>query len=247
MNPIEIFSQEELLMQTLTDLIRNIVAEEAETYNVMLAEYLTDLVKERLVKLGEAEMGLMARGGPLGQAYREVVYRLQERLTPYKIQFGFKRYQETVCEPLKALSREVALLQTALRESRRQDRVLFKTPIEVGEQVAFQIFAVGSAVDGETEALVAMPTSQQCSLDFHQVREECDVDGFWFPFQLSYRDPEMGELSFVVDQDGSVGIYTNNFPETLLRRVRKILKAIAGKLYCRDTSDSSSQVTDQSF
>ena len=238
MNPIGIFSQEELLMQTFTDLVRNILAEEVETYNVMLAEYLTELVKERLVKLGEAEMGLMARGGPLDQAYREAVHRLQERLTLYEIRFDFRRYQETVCEPLKALSREVTLLQTALRESRRQERVPFKVPIEVGEQVAFQIFAVGSAVDGETEALVAMPTSQQCSLDFHQVREECDVDGFWFPFQLSYQDSEIGELIFVVDQDGSVGIYTNNFPEEILRKVRKHLKEIAGKLYCRDTSDS---------
>jgi hypothetical protein len=69
-------------------------------------------------------------------------------------------------------------------------------------------------------------------------------------FNLNARgmtDTEMGELLFVVDQDGTVGIYTNNFPGPILRRVRKILKAIAGKLYCRDTSDSSGQVTDQSF
>jgi hypothetical protein len=65
----------------------------------MLAEYLTELVKERLVKLGEAEMGLMARGGPLGQAYREVVYCLQERLTPYKIQFGFSVIRRRCANP----------------------------------------------------------------------------------------------------------------------------------------------------
>lgn len=245
MNRVEIFSQEELLLQTLTEMMRTTIAEGAETYNAMLTEYLTELVKERLVKLSQAERGgATTRSGLLDQAYREAVQRLQECLAPYEIQFDFRRYQDAVCETLKALAKEIAELQEALRESRREEKIPFQVPIEVGEQVTFQIFEVGSPRDGETEALVVLPTSQQCSLDFHLLREECQLDGRWFPFQLTYRDPEIGELVFVCDQDGSLCLYTQNFPWEILKRARKILKEIASKLYSQGAPDEGWYLSD---
>ena len=243
---LEIFSQEELLLQTLTEMMRTTVAEGAETYNAMLTEYLTELVKERLVKLGQAERsGATTRSGLLDQAYREAVQRLQERLEPYEIQFDFRRYQDAIYETLKALAKEIAELQGALRESRHEEKIPFQVLIEVGEQVAFQIFEVGSPRDGETEALVVLPISQQCSLDFHLLREECKLDGRWFPFQLTYRDTDMGELVFVCDQDGSLCLYTHNFPGEILKRVREILKAIAGKLYSQDAPEEGWYLSDE--
>jgi hypothetical protein len=245
MNRVESFSQEELLLQTLTDLILATETQEAVSYNAMLAEYLGELVKERLVKLAESEMAWTTRGWLLEQAYEEGVRRLQERLAPHERQFNFRRYQEAVCEELKPLAKEAATLQGALKEARRTEKIRFKMPIEVGAQLAFQIFEVGSPRDGETEALVALPTSQQCYLDFHAVQEECNVGGTWFLFELIYRDPAIGELAFVVDQDGSIGIYTNNFPTEILRRVRVILKAIAGKLYSQDAPDEGWHLLDE--
>ncbi len=237
MNRVEGFSQEELLLQTLTDLILATETQEAVSYNAMIAEYLGELIKERLVKLAEAEMAWTTRGWLLEQAYAEAVRRLQQRLASHERQFNFRRYQEAVCEELKPLAKEAAAMQGALKEARRTGKIRFKVPIEVGAQLAFQIFEVGSPRDGETEALVAMPTSQQCYLDLHAIQEECNIRGAWFPFELIYRNPTIGELAFVVDQDGSIGIYTNNFPTEILRRVRVILKAIAGKLYSQDAPD----------
>ena len=169
--------------------------------------------------------------------------RLQECLSPYEIQFDFRRYQDAVCETLKALAKEIAELQGALRESRREERIPFQAPIEVGEQVTFQIFEVGSPRDGETEALVVLPT-QRCSLDFHLLWEECKLDGRWFPFQLTYRDTEIGELVFVCDQDGSLCLYTHNFPWEILKRARKILKEIASKLYSQGAPDEGWYLSD---
>ena len=55
----------------------------------------------------------------------------------------------------------------------------------------------------------------------------------------------MGELVFVCDQDGSLCLYTHNFPGEILKRVREILKAIASKLYSQAEPDESWYLSDE--
>ena len=44
---------------------------------------------------------------------------------------------------------------------------------------------------------------------------------------------------FVVDQDGSITIHTDNFPVETLNRTRRILRDIAKKLYAEPPDDES--------
>jgi hypothetical protein len=63
------------------------------------------------------------------------------------------------------------------------------------------------------------------------VAELCTVKGNWFPFELFVKDENIGDLVFVVDQDGSIHIHTENFPAETLNRTRNILKGIASRFY----------------
>ena len=98
----------------------------------------------------------------------------------------------------------------------------------------FHIAAIGLH-DSDIQGLIAAPDSYPCYVDFSRVAEHCTVQGNWFPFELIVQEPTVGTLVFVVDQDGSIHIPTENFPTATLERTRSVLKSLAARLI-RQTS-----------
>ncbi|MBL1176702.1 hypothetical protein [Pantanalinema sp. GBBB05] len=236
---IEVLSREELLLQTLTDLIRAVVATGTANYNPVIAEVYAEFTRELMVGQAEAAMGLAYPESLLRQAGDAIERRVQERLG--EIRFNLSRYKEGVAKALKVPAKEVLALQEDLKQARRQDEIPMYGPNEYGEHTPFWISEVGLK-RSEIQALVALPDDRQCYLDFGQIAEDCTRRGEWFPFELIVQDSSIGELVFVVDQNGSIQIHTDNFPAEALSRVRNILKYIAGKIYVEPVSDDSEWV-----
>lgn len=236
MERIEVLSREELLLQTLTDLIREVVATGSTHYSIMIAEVYAELTRELLVAHAASALGLAHPESLLRHTGSVIERRVQERLG--EVRFNLSRYKEGVAKALKVPAKEVLDLQELLKHARQQDDIPMYGPTERGEHCPFWISEVGLK-RSEIQALVALPDDRQCYLDFGQIREDCTRRGEWFPFELIVHDSSLGELVFVVDQNGSIQVHTDNFPAEALSRVRNILKYIARKIYVEPVSEDS--------
>ena len=135
-------------------------------------------------------------------------------------------------------AKELLALQKELKDARRRGEISSERPINRGAQIPFQILEIG-LLNSEVQGLIALPASHRCYLDFNQIAKSCTVQGNWFPFELIVKEPTIGDLVFVVDQDGSINIHTENFPVETLDRTRNILRYLAERLYTRGTDDDS--------
>ena len=143
-----------------------------------------------------------------------------------------------MCDALRMSAKELLALQKELKDARRRGEISSERPINRGAQIPFQILEIG-LLNSEVQGLIALPASHRCYLDFNQIAKSCTVQGNWFPFELIVKEPTIGDLVFVVDQDGSINIHTENFPVETLDRTRNILRYLAERLYTRGTDDDS--------
>lgn len=228
MERVEVFTREQLLLETLTQLIQEAIAEGVENYSILIAEVYAELVREILVQKAEAAMGLAKPESLLWLATSSVESLLRQRLGDTR--FNLSHYKENIYGTLKAPAKKLLELQEWLKNAREEGELPTDESTESGGQIPFWISEVGLK-NSEIQSLIAIPYGYKCYLDFTQVAEICTVKGDWFPFELFVKDENIGDLVFVVDQDGSINIYTENFPAETLNRTRNILKGIASRLY----------------
>ncbi len=236
-----VLAREELLLQTLIGLIQAVVAAGAECYSQLLAEVYAELMRTLLVQQAVAGTGLARPESLLYQASFAIERRVQERLGA--VHFDWSRYKDHLGETFKAPAKEILALQEALKAARRREELPLDAPSECGDQVPFHIAAIGLH-HSDIQGLIAAPDSYPCYLDFSRVTESCTVQGNWFPFELIVQAPAVGALVFVVDQDGSIHIPTENFPTETLQRTRHVLKSLAARLHTTDETDDDSAWVD---
>lgn len=229
MERIAVCSRQELLMRTLTNLIQEVVAKEAENYNILIAEVYAELLRDQLVQSAESGLGLAHPESLISISKAVLETLLKTRLGDIQLNY-LSRYKGDICKELKVPAKELLVLQEKLQEARRRGELPIDDPIEQGEQGQFRISEVG-VKGNEIQGLIASPSDDHCYLDFSQVMEICTVQGDWFPVELVVKDAYIGELVFVVDQDGSIHIPTEHFSTEILSRTRDILSGIAGRLY----------------
>lgn len=233
---VEVLSREELLLQTLTDLIQEVVAAESNNYSTVIAEVYAEFMRELLVEQAESAMGLAYPESLLSMATVTIEQRVKNCLG--EVQFFLSRYKDDVWRALKVPAKELLELQEYLKQTRWRKEIPTDTPVERGEHTSFWIAEVGLQ-RSDIQELIAFPCDRQCYLDFSQLLERYLVRGDWFPFEVLVQDPALGEIVFVVDQDGSIHTHTENFPTEAVNRMREILKFVAGKVYVANTDHHS--------
>jgi hypothetical protein len=112
-----------------------------------------------------------------------------------------------------------------LIESKERRRIADKSTSSIhGASLAFDVAELG--LHGSVEGLLATPTRGVKALNVERVRETYPTHGEWFPFEVS-----VGDLLFVIDDDGVIFVSTENFPKDMLERARTILHQVAEALY----------------
>nr|WP_290222516.1 hypothetical protein [Trichocoleus desertorum] len=163
-------------------------------------------------------------GDILGFAIQDVREKLQELLGNRAIGFDFRPYFRSTEATLKFPARELTDLRSRLRLSRRTKRIGERQRIAEAAQAPFEITEVG--LQNSIEALIASPVGKVYELNLEEVKRSYEVEGEWFPFQIAVE-----EFEFVVDDDGTVFISTENFPEKLVMEAREMLVGLAKRLY----------------
>lgn len=195
---------------------------EQGSYSQIMEFAVRELVQETMRVLAlESESG--ARGELLNDAIEKVEERVQAKL-PITVRFSTEEYQASLRNGLRFPAREISDLANRLRQSDWQEHPEYREGHHSQDGVLFRIITVGQA--GAVEALIAQPFVPFVELEIDRIREMYEVEGKYFPFQV-----KIGELQFVIDDDGQIYTCTKNFPEGLLEQAKVGVKALAYQVY----------------
>ncbi len=146
-----------------------------------------------------------------------------------RMRFDLEPYLREASTSLQSVAKEICRLSGKLRESRTAKRVYDKARLteETGEaedDLSFEIRELGLL--DSIEGLLAIPVDDSGTINIDAIKEDYEVMGDWFPYEVIF-----GESVYVVDDDGTVFVSTENFPREYLERVRETLAGIASRLY----------------
>ncbi|MBD1867207.1 hypothetical protein H6F95_07810 [Cyanobacteria bacterium FACHB-471] len=184
---------------------------------------LTELVKNQMRQLAQEDRD-DKQINLLEQAIRVIEQRVQEQMSECDLQFCFAAYWASVRKALKFPAKEIAELGEKLRQSRRLERISERQQITSANQVLFEVIEVG--LQNAIEGLIAVPLPTVLELNLEGIRQNYLLEGDWFPFQVAVE-----KLQFVFDDDGTISVSTENFPEQLLLKARQVLLDLANQSY----------------
>jgi hypothetical protein len=136
-----------------------------------------------------------------------------------------KYSEQLVFQPLAPAAKEMSGLTRKLIESKGRKRIGEKTPVStVDARRHYDVLELGLLES--VQGLLAIPAPDVGALDVDGIRQAYPTEGDWFPFEVRVDD-----LLFVIDDDGSLFISTENFPRDVLGRAKLALHHLAEKLY----------------
>ncbi|MBD2123408.1 hypothetical protein [Trichocoleus sp. FACHB-262] len=224
----KLLSQEEFILQNVVDLIQSSVVRGSQTYSSAVEFGLTELVKEQMRRIAQ-ENNTQRLGDALELAILDVRQKVDGRLTERHLRFDLRPHIREIETALKYPGKEVTELRGKLARSRGTNRIGERKRIASAAQAPFEITEVG--LQNSIEALIAAPVGQVYELNLEEVRRSYEVEGEWFPFQVIVE-----EFEFVIDDDGTVFISTENFPEKLVIEAREMLVPLVKLLYLQSVS-----------
>ncbi|HEY9697120.1 MAG TPA: hypothetical protein V6D10_07655 [Trichocoleus sp.] len=214
--------QKQFVLQHVVDLVGHAAQSEHVGYSQIVEFAVRELVKEWMRELA-LEKQNDSKAGLLDRAIEQVEQQVQAQC-PSSPLFALLPYSTSLRRGLKYAAREIGELSSRLRELEWQERSQ-RTRFESSEAgVCYSIVAVGQP--GAIEALVAMPEGEEFGLEIDRLGESYEVEGEWFPFQVT-----VGELQFIVDDDGVIYTCTDNFPKMLHEKARETLSLLTKQIY----------------
>lgn len=160
----------------------------------------------------------------LDQAIQQVLSDVK-RCLPDFMNVDFSSHEKFARVNLKLVTKEIANLHRELERARRQESVFKRDPFTNDADVKFEIISLGPRQS--LEGFVLIPTwEQECLLNLENLEKSWTLTGDWFPFQLA-----IGDLTFVIDDDGTVFTSTDGLPAPLILKSREVLCQIAQRLY----------------
>ncbi|MBD2054647.1 hypothetical protein H6F88_01145 [Oculatella sp. FACHB-28] len=220
---VKVLSQEEFVLQNVVAIARCLMQREVEQHSSALELSLVELVREQMRSLSRESEGDQ-EANLLETAIAIVQKGVQGRLQEDSVQFNFDSYLASVRRTLKFPAREIAELGERLKQSREMQRLGERRRLISQSQVPFEVTEVG--LRGAIEGLFAFPLTEVCVVDVGQVQPPYQVKGEWFPFLVTAES-----LEFVVDDDGSIFVATENLPERLIELAGEGLMELANQLY----------------
>ena len=217
---VQAICDREFILQRVVHLLTS-SADVSNTSNLILQLTLTELVKQVMRELAQAEASDLRQGNLLQQAIQTTTQLIEERaetalqwdLSPY---FGrIYRSQRWVAKEMSELG--IRLQQAQHGEVLRPPQVISHTP------VPFRMTELG--IRGAVEGLIAQPL-MPCQLNMERLRRDYRVHGLNFPWEVG-----VDEITFIVEADGNILTFLEGFPGSVIEQARSELVQLASRLY----------------
>jgi hypothetical protein len=224
----ERMAQDKYGAESVGELIRRRRQDPRKKYSLMpsVAFAVEETVKQTMRQLAQDSRSPRTWNDLLRQAVDLSREALEVSVSERSERFDIEPYLRDAQASLKPIAREIHRLQQNLLKSRAAKRVhekSFLSDQEESSTLPFDITPIGllDSVDG----YLASPISASGEMNLDAVAETFTLVGEWFPYEIFVDD-----MVFVIDDDGSVYVSTENFPRETREHARRILERIANLL-----------------
>lgn len=189
-----------------------------------ILKYLSDeLIKVNMRKIAQRRGNTFSESQivdeAIAQTEREVRSHFQGNAS-----FDMKRYTRGARDDLKPLARELFELKGELAAARKTERIGDRAIVAGQMKVPFEIIEIG--LRGLIEGMLAMPQVDEFTLSTDHLEHFMRAEDPRFPIEIQIQD-----FTYVIDDDGSIYVDTENLPEKLVNHARVTLVELCKKVY----------------
>jgi hypothetical protein len=150
--------------------------------------------------------------------------QVEEELPRAGVRLPLGQYREQVRKILKPVASEMEKLRERLTYARQTGKVEAEEVVATDAPTQYEVRAVG--LRELTEGLLVQPTADDFEINLAGLPEGWTIQGDWYPYEVQYED-----FLFVLDDDGSIFVSVENFPERMVMRVRELLHELARRIF----------------
>ncbi|MFM7073682.1 MAG: hypothetical protein ACKO38_17985 [Planctomycetota bacterium] len=225
----EVVSQRKYVVEAVGELIRHRREHPGKEAPLLpsVAFAIEEAVKQAMRELAQQSTPISNWDDLLRKAIDLSMQEMEDWISQKGEHFNFEPYLDDARESLASVAKEIQRLQQNLLESRAAKRVYDKEiPVDSDETIEtpFEVAPIGllDSIDG----YLAAPRSPSCEMNLDALLERFQVEGDWFPYEIN-----LDGMVFVVDDDGTLFVSTENYPEEVRERAQATLMRLAFLLY----------------
>jgi len=223
MNTI-IDSQEKFIREHIIDKLKNNPEKDAESYSNIVNYSIDELIKINIRKTARDTNDIVLNRDILDESIELTELSIVQESERYKIRSDIKKYFDNAYTKYRPLSNEISKLKQQLFDSKEGKRVGKIYSIVTESQFPYEVGEIG--LKDSIEGLILTPLSDSFQIDMGKVYQKYDVAGEWFPFEI-----KIDYLTFVLDDDGTIYVSTENYPKKLMEKAKVTLKELASDIY----------------
>ncbi len=226
-----ILSQQEYLFSKLTQLFieyREKVSINASTKtNTTVNDIFLELIRVHMREVARNTTWQEAKPEDLvDKTINDCLSELNQRLQTDVSNTQFLDLDE-IFNNLKLKAREIVKLSENLAISRRMQKAGERRQLAtLPEQRVQPTEMIEIGLQGAIEGLLIRPLNVHGKLDLDRLGNDYQLSGDWFPFEI-----HKGDFLFVVDDDGSIFISTENFLKDSFNQASVEIQALAQRIY----------------
>ena len=226
---IKVFSQRELLVRNLVERIQ-VSVEVGRSSSMIVAYELGQLIRILMRELACSEEEYFTQDVLL-QAIEMAESEITSRAGDAALQFDLGL--DPLRQKHQSTAKEMTLLSERLHQARQREVVRPPTLIVSETEVPFKVMDLGSRE--ALEGLIVVALADEYSLNLEQIRQDYEVYGDWFPFQVTV-GLEGAAITCIIIEDGSILTFLAGFPTGLIKQSRGAVQRLARSLYTTTTA-----------
>lgn len=209
----EVISDHEFVLNTVDQMLEERDGNYSNQFDSTIDYAIVELTKIKLRDLAQlGDRRFKENKDALNIASNAVQEEIQKRNPQFVINKNYRKSLHSLSYP----ALEIMELTNELSRSREIERIGNRISLPNSNNI-YEIVQIG--LSGSIEGLLAKPVSECVLIDLDNFKEQhYDINGEWFPFEIMVED-----FIFILDDDATIYISTDNFPERLLSEAKKNL------------------------
>ena len=217
-------SEADFMLANIIESIQRMSEKESD-YSGTLESVLTELVCNTMRSMAQENIQRKSHHVRLLQeAIHATDAQIKKQLGSNRRNIHLDKYFENIRKNLKFTSQEMEGLTTRVIESRERSRIGERYQRQSETGILFEFIDIG--LHDMLEGILTRPINKSIGINIKNARTKYDVEGNWFPFRITAQ-----RFTFVVDDDGTIFVSTDNLPLDLVHEARECLHRLASDLY----------------
>ena len=221
---IIIDSQEKFIREHINSEFKNDPEKDPESYSNIISYSIDELLKINMIKTARKIDDVFPEKDILNESIQLTESSILQESEIHNLHSNVKKYFDNAQTKYGPLSNEISKLKRQLFTSKEGKRIGETFSLKTINQFPYEIGEIG--LKDSIEGLILTPLLDSFQIDMGKVHHNYIVVGEWFPFEI-----KIDYLTFVLDDDGTIYVSTENYPQDLMEKSKTTLKELASEIY----------------